>query len=152
MIRNNGYGCDCVTIHLNQSPLLVVEALLLGSMHAQMLLINATIWRGIGLRKDTAEGSWQITWKAWRQHVTFYPTAFLIKGRWGMSSWSMSDVPPFFREMLLGFRSLLLFEVTRPTPTNWFQEAVYIMSRRHSISSSTLSPPYTEIWFSVPYL
>jgi len=78
MIRNNGYGCDCVTIHLNQSPLLVVEALLLGSMHAQMLLINATIWRGIGLRKDTAEGSWQITWKAWRQHVTFYPTAFLI--------------------------------------------------------------------------
>jgi hypothetical protein len=140
------------TGHLKQSPLLVVEALLLGSMHAQMPLINATRWRGIGLRKDTAGRGWQITWKAWRQNV--YLTAFLIKGRWGVCSWcSMSVVPPFFREMLLlVFRSLLLFEVTRPTSTNWFQEAVYMVSRGHSISCSIHSPPYTEGWVSVPYL
>jgi hypothetical protein len=151
MIRNSGYCCDSITVHLNQSPLLVVEALLLGSMHAQMFLINATIWRGIGLRKDTAEGGWRITWKAWRQSV--YSTAFLIKGRWGVSSWSSVSVfPPFFRAMMmLVFRSLLLFEVTRPTSTNWFQEVVYILSRRHFISCSIHSPPYTESWVSVPY-
>lgn len=152
MIRNNGYGCYSITVHLNQSPLLVVEVLLLGPMHAQMLLINATRWRGIGLRKDAGEGGSQITWKAWRQ--TVYPTAFLIKDRWGVSSWcSMSVVPPFFREMLLlVFRSLLLFEVTRPTSTNWSQEAVYIVSRRHSISCSIHSPRYTGSWVSAPCL
>jgi hypothetical protein len=87
--------CDSITVHLNQSSLLVVEALLLGSMHAQMLLINATIWRGTGLRKDTAEGGWQ---RGRRGDILFTPLHFLLRVGEACLDFSMSVVPPFFQK------------------------------------------------------
>lgn len=119
-----------------------------------MLLINATLWRGIGL-KDSAEGGWQIKRSRGERllHFAHYISHYGLVSRVFVMFHITTRLRvscPALPQTDAALSHITFSEVTRLAQTKWCHAAVYLPRQSAPLSCYTHASPDNEIRVQIP--